>query len=66
MDIFVTSRARGDVKVTITAQRLILLYWKSEASQHLKLEKLGLTIHGSSANSDRIWKPFIEYIRAKL
>lgn len=54
------------LKVTITARRLILLYWKSEASQHLKLEKLGLTIHGSSANSDRIWKPFIEYIRAKL
>lgn len=39
--------------------------WLREELQHLKFEKLRFTIHDSSDNFKRFWRPFMDYIRVK-
>ena len=46
--------------------RVNVAEWLREVMHHLKLEKLRHTIQGLSEKFDRMLKPFINYITAKL
>ena len=70
------SRAKKDAMafVTLLARRLILLKWKSPVSPShthwmrdilyfLKLEKIRLSLNGSSEKFSKIWSPFFLYLQ---
>ena len=63
--------------IMLLARRLVLLDWKSpkppshnlwlrDVLQNLKLEKLRLTLCGSTNKFEKMWCPFMDYAESRL